>query len=149
MDLKSEEFIPQKKSATELGFRFLSFNTNLYKQEIYLVELEQHRENINSLECDRRKRRKWEILTEADHEETADSAKKVDSDETLDHEKCTKQHAQNVGRNAKFHSSQLKADQYFVKSAIRKRNHSTKILSHFIFYFFIFFFIRVILHKSL
>jgi len=62
---------------------------------------------------------------------------KVDSEvEILDHEKCTKQHALSVARNVKFLSSQQKAGLYFAKSAIRKRNHSSR---SFALYFFLFF----------
>jgi hypothetical protein len=50
---------------------------------------------------------KWEILTEAL--------------ETLGTEKCTKQPAQNAVKNAKFHSSQQKADLFTAENVIRKR----------------------------
>lgn len=103
------------------------------------MKLEQHKENINSLGCLWRKRRKWEILTEADHEEKVDSeVEKADSEAEISvREKCTKPYALSVARNVKFLSSQQKAGLYFAKSAIRKRNHSTRsfALSFLFFYF--------------
>lgn len=49
----------------------------------------------------------------------------VASEEILaDHAKCIKQHALNVGKNAKFHSSRKKASLCFAKNAIERRDNS-------------------------
>jgi len=44
----------------------------------------------------------------------------VVSEEILDHDKCTRQFALNVARNAKFHSSLQKAEMFFAKNAFQK-----------------------------
>jgi hypothetical protein len=43
------------------------------------------------------------------------------SEEISDLEKCTKLHALNADKNAKYHSSQQRVSQFFAKNAIRKR----------------------------
>jgi hypothetical protein len=67
---------------------------------------------------------------------------KAVSEEILDREKCIKQLVLNVGRNAKFLSSLLKASQFTAKNAIKKRKDSS-FISIFLekenFLFFIFF----------
>jgi len=57
--------------------------------------------------------KKWQILDE-----------EAVSDEISDREKCIKPLVLNVGRNAKFLSSLLKASQFIAKNAIERRKDS-------------------------
>ena len=57
--------------------------------------------------------KKWQILDE-----------EAVSDEISDREKCIKPLVLNVGRNAKFLSSLLKASQFTAKNAIERRKDS-------------------------
>ena len=40
---------------------------------------------------------------------------------SADHEKCTKQFAQNVERNVKFHSNQQRASLFFAGNALQRK----------------------------
>jgi hypothetical protein len=57
--------------------------------------------------------KQWQILDE-----------EAVSEEISDREKCIKQLVLNVGRNAKFLSSLLKASQFTAKNAIERRKDS-------------------------
>ena len=78
-----------------------------------------------------------EDLVEADVE-PADMAETdvvvEDLEETDLHERCTKQHVQNVEQNVKFHSNQTEKSQFIVTTASKTRNQqetTAEDISHF------------------
>ena len=80
-----------------------------------------------------------EDLVEADVE-PADMAETdvvvEDLEETDLHERCTKQHVQNVEQNVKFHSNQTEKNQFIVTTASKTRNQQemtvdAEDISHF------------------
>ena len=78
-----------------------------------------------------------EDLEEADvvPEDMAEIAVVVeDLEETDLHERCTKQHVQNVEQNVKFHSNQTEKSQFIVTTASKTRNQqetTAEDISHF------------------
>ena len=57
-----------------------------------------------------------------------------DLEETDLHERCTKQHVQNVEQNVKFHSNQTEKSQFIVTTASKTRNQqetTAEDISHF------------------
>ena len=78
-----------------------------------------------------------EDLVEADvePEDMAETTAVVeDLEETDLHERCTKQHVQNVEQNVKFHSNQTEKSQFIVTTASKTRNQqetTAEDISHF------------------
>ena len=67
------------------------------------------------------KKQKWESSEEDQEEGDREEADLEDQEEILGQEKCTKLFVLNAGRNAKFHSNQLKANLFTAGNVLEKR----------------------------